>query len=270
MSNWIKSKRTKQVSIIVAVCAAILLIGWFFFVYPYVSTDDARIAATLVRVAPEGVGGRIIKLNVDVGSRVKQGDVLVELDHRNAAARLKDAQAQADYAKRDLARISRLVRQGGLPQKSLDEAQDAADKSEAQLQLAQVANEDTTLISPINGIVVQKVVEVGDVVQMGQTLLTVADIDNAWVSANIEETDVGLLKIGQPVSITVDEGGELTGHVSEIRASTAAQFALIPAENPSGNFTKLVQRIPIKIALDPHPNRQLRTGESVEIKIRVR
>ena len=270
MSDWVKSQRTKWILIAVAIAVAILLIGWWFFVFPYVSTDDARIAATLVRVAPESVGGRIIKLNVDVGSRVKQGDVLVELDHRIAAARLKDAQAQAEYTKRELLRITRLVHQGGLPQKDLDAVQDAADRAEAQLELAQVALEETTITSPINGIVVQKVIEVGDVVQNGQTLVTVADVDSAWVSANIEETDVGFLKIGQPVAVSVDAGGDLTGHVSEIRASTAAQFALIPAENPSGNFTKLVQRIPIKIVLDPHPHQELRAGESVEIKIRVR
>ncbi len=270
MSDWAKSQRTKQVLIAVAIAALILLIGWWIFIFPYVSTDDARVAATLVRVAPEGVGGRIVKLNVDVGSRVKQGDVLIELDHRIAAARLKDAQAQAQYTKRELIRMTKLVHQGGLPQKDLDAAQDAADKAEAQLELAQVALEETTITSPINGIVVQKVIEVGDVVQTGQTLVTVADVDNAWVSANIEETDVGLLRVGQPVAISVDAGGELSGHVSEIRASTAAQFALIPAENPSGNFTKLVQRIPIKIALDPHPNQSLRAGESVEIKIHVR
>ncbi len=271
MSNdWIKSKTTKNVITAVGILALLVIIGWWFFIHPYVSTDDARIAATLVRVAPEGVGGRVIKLNVDVGSHVKKGDVLVELDHRVAKARLKIAQAQADFTQRELARISRLVRQGGLPQRDLDVAQDNAQKAKAELELATVALEDTTIKSPIDGVVVQKSVDIGDVVQTGQTLVTVADVEHAWVSANIEETDVGLLKVGQPVYINVDAGGSLTGHVLEILRSTAAQFALIPAENPSGNFTKLVQRIPIKVALNPHPGIHLRAGESVEIKILVR
>ena len=97
-----------------------------------------------------------------------------------------------------------------------------------------------------------------------------ADIDHAWIAANIEETSVADVRVGQPVTVHIDEGGTLSGRVSEVRSATASQFALIQSENPSGNFTKLVQRIPIKVALDPHPDHPLRSGQSVEIKIRVR
>jgi membrane fusion protein (multidrug efflux system) len=126
------------------------------------------------------------------------------------------------------------------------------------------------LKSPVDGVVVQKVAEVGNILEPNQTALTVADIDHAWISANIEETAVAAVKIGQPVTVHIDEGGELTGKVSEVRAATASQFALIQSENPSGNFTKLVQRIPIKVELDAHPSQSLRSGQSVELRIRVR
>jgi RND family efflux transporter MFP subunit len=267
---WWKSRRTKRVLAGVLVLLAGAFVFWLFFIHPYVSTDDARVEATLVRMAPDRVGGRIIKLNVDVGSQVKKGEILVELDHRTANAAVERAQAQTVFTRKELDRTADLVRRGSFPQRALDTAQVNADKAHAQLVEAQVELENTTIRSPLNGVVVQKLIEEGDVVQPGQTLLTLADIDAAWISANVEETSVGAVRIGQPVQISVDEGGDLTGRVLEIRHATAAQFALIPAENPSGNFTKLVQRIPVKVALDPHPNQTLRAGQSVEIKIRVK
>jgi membrane fusion protein (multidrug efflux system) len=106
--------------------------------------------------------------------------------------------------------------------------------------------------------------------ETGQTAFAVADLEHAWVAANIEETKVGAVETGQPVRISVDENGSLAGKVSEIRRAVAAQFALIPADNGSGNFIKQVQRVAIKVALDPHPGRPLRFGQSVEIRIRVR
>lgn len=143
--------------------------------------------------------------------------------------------------------------------------------AESELRLAEVNLQDTYLKSPIDGVVVQKTAEVGNLLEPGQVAVTISDIDHAWVSANIEETRVAQLKLGQPVSISIDEGGQLTGKVEEITAATASQFSLLPAENASGNFTKVVQKIPVKISIDPHPDvKLLRAGQSVTIKIRVR
>lgn len=101
--------------------------------------------------------------------------------------------------------------------------------------------------------------------------IEISDVDHAWVSANIEETRIAQVKVGQLVKITVDEGGTLTGHVAEINAATASQFSLLPMENASGNFTKVIQKIPVKITIDPMPNqRLLRAGQSVSVKIKVR
>jgi membrane fusion protein (multidrug efflux system) len=136
--------------------------------------------------------------------------------------------------------------------------------------LAQIALDNTYLKSPTYGIVVQKIAKVGNISETNQTAVTVVDIANAWIAANIEETDVGLVKPGQRVKIAIDEGGTLSGKVIEVRKAAASQFALIPSDNAAGNFIKLVQRIPVRIALDPHPGRVLRVGQSVVIKIRVR
>ncbi len=266
---WYRTRRTKITALAASVFALICILAWWFLFHPYVSTDDARVAATLVRVAPEAVGGRLIKLNVKEGDHVKKGDILGELDHRIAEAQLKRAKAKAALSASDLKRINVMVAQHGLAQKELDLAKANADSAEADLQLTQVAFENTTIRSPVDGVIVQKTTEVGNIVEPGQTVLTVVDSENAWIAANIEETSVGNVKVGQLVHVAIDEGGELTGKISEVRASVASQFALIPSDNGAGNFTKVVQRVPIKVELDPHPGRELRVGQSVEIKVRV-
>ena len=229
MKKIIQHPRT-QLGIKVSVGVGIaMVILWLFAFFPFVSTDDARVAATLIRVAPEAVGGRIIKVSVTEGDRVKKGDLLVELNHAIPEAQLQRAKAKALLTERELHRINELV----------------------------------------DGIVVQKIAEEGNILEPGQVAVTISDVDHAWISANIEETSVHSVKAGQPVSVVVDEGGTLKGKVSEVRAAVASQFALIPSDSGSGNFTKVVQRVPIKIELEPHPNQVLRSGQSVEIKIRV-
>ncbi len=257
---------------LVGICAAIViigLIGWWFFIHPYVTTDDARIAMTLVRLAPSGVSGRIERVNVTEGSKVSAGDILVELDHRVPEANLDKAKAKLDLAERERTRLERLYAASSTTQQSLDVARANASQAEAEVRLAEVTLENTFLKSPFDGVVVQKLAEVGNLLEAGQTAVVVADVEHAWVAANIEETAVADLKVGQPVWIDIDEGGEMEGEVMEIRQSVAAQFALIPSDNGAGNFTKVVQRIPIKVQLKSPGDRPLRIGQSVELKIKV-
>jgi membrane fusion protein, multidrug efflux system len=267
--KWWATPRAKKVEVGSGITILILLVVWFFFFHPYVSTDDARIATTMVRVSTRGNGGPVMKLNVEEGSRVKAGDVLIELDHSIVEAQLERAKAHADVTAKELVRVRALAQQHGAPIRDLDTATAAATTAKAEMQLAQTAFDDTYIKSPINGIVVQKNIEEGNLLQTGQVALVVSDIDNAYVTANIEETKVADVKVGQKVFIHVDEGGDLTGKVVDVRDAAASQFALIPSDNAAGNFTKLVQRIPVKITLDPHAQ-VLRTGQSVEIKILVR
>ena len=192
------------------------------------------------------------------------------MDHSVSEANLSKAKAKAIQTERELKRVLQLASQNGVPPREVDQAKASSQSAEADLTLAQIAYDRTFLRSPTDGIVVQKVAEIGNILESNQTALTVADMDHAWISANIEETAIAEIKVGQPVRVDIDEGGTLTGKVSEIRVATASQFALIQSENPAGNFTKLVQRIPIKISLDPHQDHILRAGQSVEIKIRVR
>lgn len=267
---WWRTKASVITFRIVAVIIFIALIIWFFAIRPYVRTDDARVAADIIRIANRGASCQIEKVNVAEGDIVSMGMVAVELDHRSAEAYYKKAQARAIFTKAELRRMESLASQNGVSQQQLDKAKSESLSAEGDLQLAELALEYTSLKSPVNGVVVQKIAAVGNILETNQTAVTIIDMDNAWISANIEETSVSEVKAGQKVNIYIDEGGALTGKVMEVRKATASTFALIPSDNASGNFIKLVQRIPVKIAIDPHPGIPLRVGQSVEIKIHIK
>jgi len=268
---WWASQRSRQVGLISAALAIAGGLIWFFMFRPYVATDDARVAATLVRISSQGVApGVITKLNVSEGDKVKAGDVLLELDHRMAQATFNKTKAKLDLATADLKRAEQLSAQHGLAPRELDRVRSELGVAQAEFDLASIALDHTYLKSPTDGIVVQKSTDLGNLLEPGQAALTVADIDHAWIAANIEETSVRKVKVGQPVTINVDEGGSLSGRVLEVREAAAAQFALIPSDNAAGNFTKLVQRIPVKISIDPGAAEKLKVGESVEVSIRVK
>ncbi len=268
--KWWRHPRAKTMGLIVIGVGLLVFLGWFLFFRPYLSTNDARIAATTVQVAPPGAGGMVVSIKVTEGDRVRRGDVLVELDHRSAQAQLQRAQARLELAAKEFKRMEQMAAGNGISPQQLDAARANFQTMAADAKLAEIALDNTYLRSPLDGVVIQRSTEVGDMLDPGQTAVWVTDIDHAWVSANIEETSIGLLKIGQPVTVHVDAGGTYSGRVAEIRAATASQFALIPADNPSGNFTKLVQRVPVKVTLIPPDGHRLRVGESVEIKIKIR
>jgi multidrug resistance efflux pump len=267
--KWWKTRKAQRAGLAGLGVAVLGFLIWFILFRPYVSTDDARVAMTLVRVSPSNVSGRIEKVNVVEGSRVKVGDVLVEIDHRIPQANYDKAKAKADLAIRDSERMQKLLREGSVTPQTTDQAKASAAAAIAELKLAEVALENTSLKSPFDGVIIQKVAEVGNILESNQTAVVVADEANAWIAANIEETAVGAIQVGQSVSISIDEGGELRGKVSEIRSSVASQFALIPNDTGAGNFTKVVQRIPIKIEIETPRSLRLRAGQSVEIKVRV-
>jgi membrane fusion protein (multidrug efflux system) len=373
---------------------------WWGHYRPFVSTDDARVAAPIIVIAPQGSGGRVDRVLVREGQTVTAGATLVELDataersqvdkaralvaladarvgeaeaqlrierrlvevsERRARASVSSAQAsearttrgaraeEIERARADVAaakslvaqahrerdRAETLARDGAIAQAALESARTAevsaragldsktaalellehgsrpedisiaqsgvvaakaglldagagadrvafrsrqveearaqAAQARAELQLAEVALARMTLASSVDGVIVRVSVDPGDYLSPAQGAVTIVDIAHAWIAANVEETASGLLRLGQPVRISVDEGGELSGRVDVITQSAASSFALIPADNAAGNYTKVVQRIPIRVAIDSSPRiPTLRVGESVEVRIRVR
>ncbi|TKI06614.1 HlyD family secretion protein [Martelella alba] len=129
---------------------------------------------------------------------------------------------------------------------------------------------DRTLRSPVNGVVDRTLADVGDYVQTGQWVMMVHDPKDVWVEANVKETDLEHIAVGQPVDVTVDAYPGLVshGHVIRVGNSATNQFALLPSPNPSGNFTKITQRVPVRIALD-NVDARMRPGLMVEVSIDV-
>ncbi len=129
---------------------------------------------------------------------------------------------------------------------------------------------DRTIRSAIQGVVDKTFVEVGEYVTPGQRLALIHDPDVIWIDANIKETDIRKTKVGDKVEVSVDAypDRQFTGTVKVIGNATTAEFALLPSPNPSGNFTKITQRLPVRIAIDQQ-QRLLRPGMMVEIKIDV-
>ena len=124
-------------------------------------------------------------------------------------------------------------------------------QAEAALEATNLANEYMNIVSPVEGIIALKGVNPGEVVTAGQTLFSVVDNKDVWLNARIEETKIGKIRIGQKVDYTIDGYPDRTfsGTVYEVGMATNSIFALIPTENASGNFTKVTQRVPIKISL---------------------
>jgi membrane fusion protein, multidrug efflux system len=185
-----------------------------------------------------------------------------------ARARLAQAQAQLQYAETKPQQIS--------VQRSRAEAAEAeTEKAAAILQQAQLNLEYTTIVAPVSGIVGQRSVQPGQNVSPGQQLMTIVPLDsqNIWVTANFKETQLKYMRPGQPVKIYVDTYGRTyDGHVLNIAGATGARFSLLPPENATGNYVKVVQRIPVKIVFEKGQDAEhlLRPGMSVEPDVKVR
>ena len=137
---------------------------------------------------------------------------------------------------------------------------------------AQLNLQYTKIVAPVSG-AVNKSVVVGLNVEPGQQLLTVVPLDDVWITANFKETQMKRMRIGQEADIHVDSTGRvIKGHVDSVAGATGPLFSLLPPENATGNYVKIVQRIPVKIVLDPGENRdhQLRPGMNVVPKVHLR
>src|SRR5579859_4088412 len=176
-----------------------------------------------------------------------------------AAARVQQAQAGIVSAKADTKQV--VMRQADA-QGKIAKVQQAR----AALEAAQLNLEYATIVAPVDGVATHKQVEVGQIVQQGQGLMVVVPLRDIWVTANFKETQLRAMKPGQKAEVTVDTYGRtFSGHLDSISGATGAVLSLLPPENATGNYVKVVQRVPVKIILDPIPQDQaiLRPGMNV-------
>lgn len=227
------------------------------------STDDAVIEAHVTPISAN-VAGYISQVNIHDNQAVKKGDVLLVIDERDYQSHL--AVAKADFlaakavaenavidAKRQRAIGSRAGAQRDIDNAIANEAASKAayDKATAQLALAEKQLSDCRVTAPEDGVVTVRTAEVGGYAQPGRQLLTLVGKDR-WVIANFKENQIADMRSGQKAEIEVDAYPhlKLSGHVDSIQAGTGGRFSLFPPENATGNFVKVVQRVPVKIVLD--------------------
>ena len=186
---------------------------------------------------------------------------------RVAESKLTQARAGEQQAHGELSAAQTGPSQVAATKARASSAEARVQQARATLAQAELNLEYTTVKAPARGVVSKKSINVGQVVQPGQPLLAIVQIDEVWVTANFKETQLKNMRPGQRATISVDAygGRELTGKVESIAGATGSRFSLLPPENATGNYVKVVQRIPVKIVLEPgqDPEHRLRPGMSV-------
>jgi membrane fusion protein (multidrug efflux system) len=287
---------------------AILLIAaiagfwyWYQIQLGHISTDDAYIDGDRVNISSKMLG-RITDLYFDEGDTVKQGDLITVLDSSNIYAQKTEAEAQLNLTKEninlskvklekaqeDFNRAELQFNNKLIPKQQYDHALKALQEMKAMLAISQsqvntvtaklnvlsTELENTKITCPMNGIVAKKWALKGDVVQPGQPIFSVYNNSDLWVTANYEETKISAIALGDSVDISVDAypDQQFKGIVLQLGTNTASQFSLIPPNNASGNFTKVTQRVPVKISIqqmkDNSKMAKLLPGMSVEVDVR--
>lgn len=297
-----------------------------------VSTDNAYAKALTVDITPE-VTGQAVSVPVKANQRVAKGDLLFAVDPgnyeiavrtaqaevylqmahveslrseiREALAKKKKAQTDADYYTREVQRLENLREKSAVSQSQLDDMRHKRDAAVdevaaleqdyrrigialnydlslptekhpfytaavAQLDKAKLDLARTRVVAPMDGVITNKSVNQGDLVSPGRPVMTLVQADGLWVDANLKETELTHVRVGQPVEVHFDvyPGVTYAGSVESIAPATGSEFALLPPQNASGNWVKVVQRIPVRIHVDVQPGQPpLRAGLSAEVDI---
>jgi membrane fusion protein (multidrug efflux system) len=206
---------------------------------------------------------RRVQLAAIGADATRHGDEAIS-NRDQASGQLAAARAAVDVATRQLDALTAQIGQG----------EAAVKAAEARVRSAETDLAGAVLVAPSAGQVGDRTVRVGQYVQPGTRLMTVVPVQDLYLVANFKETQVGRMRPGQPVSIAVDAlpGTEVAGTIDSLAPGTGTEFALLPPENATGNFTKIVQRVPVRIRLNPDPALRdlLRPGLSVEAEVDTR
>ena len=298
-----------------AVVLVAVAIGSYYvlFMRNHVTTDDAYVNGNLVRLTPQ-IAGTVVAIDTDETQYVQRGQVLVELDPRDAQIALAQAKAslaetvrevaqlfaeekrdaalvtaeqtQLSQSGEDLTRDRSLLSVHGVSLETLEHDENAVRSARAALQQAQATLASTRaaiagttpathprvlqaeanlraawlsvtrtrVLAPVSGYVVRRSVELGEQVAPSTEMLALVPVSSMWVDANFKENQLGDLRIGQPVRVSVDMYGsrvDYHGKVLGLTAGTGSALAVLPTQNASGNWIKIVQRLPVRIGLEP-------------------
>lgn len=265
--------------------------------------QEVKAGQTVATLDPRDYDAAIVKAEASLGEAT--ADVAVkEAAIAQAKAQISAARSQLDLATADRVRIGALYERQSIPKQKYDQAVTAQEVAKAQLatlektvslgsaglgvsemkvetararlEQARLQRSYCTIVSPTAGVVSRKMAEAGNVVAPGQPLFAIVPLtlDGLWVEANFKETQLQRVRPGQPCTLRadIDRGREYAGTVDSLSAGTGAAFSLLPPENATGNWVKVVQRVPVKIRINPgsDPGHQLRMGLSVKVAIDTR
>jgi membrane fusion protein (multidrug efflux system) len=191
-------------------------------------------------------------------------------DAETKRASTLSAQARIAQARAGIAQAQASQRQVTVRVADASSAAANIGAARANVEAAELNLSYTTIVAPMDGVITHKSVEVGQIVQQGQGLLMLVPLQDVWVTANFKETQLADVRNGQKAEVKADLSGKTySGHVDSLAAATGTRMSLLPPENATGNYVKVVQRIPVKIVLDPIPggNQVLRPGMNIEATI---
>lgn len=265
-----------------------LIISYYTYEYfMYVETDNAQIEAHTVLIASK-VSGYISEVFSTDGQKVKKGDVLIQIDDREYKTSLDAAKSEVlslEARKKDLEknyyRLKDLLSKSVVSQQQFDSAtagyneiKAKYDSAVARATQAEINLEHSQIKAPADGVIAKVSAEVGQLANPGSILIGFVSSDSRWVIANFKETDISDINVGKMVDVKVDAlgGKKLLGEVESISSATGATFTLLPPDNATGNFTKVVQRVPVKIKLpklDESEIEKLQAGLSAIVKVHI-
>ena len=261
--------RRKLILVISALIVLVIAGGYFTWnAFHYEDTDDAQVEGHVMPLCPR-VNGHIKAVYVNEGQLVRAGEAIMSIDPEEykiaevlAQLNLSEALSTAASSHHDA---------------NVETANSEVARRELQLAQAELNLSHTVICSPVTGIVGKSRVEVGQNVNIGQDLVDVLPLDDVWVTANFKESQLAHMRPGQPVEVHVDAyGRKWKGHVTNMGGGTGSVFDLLPPESATGNYVKVVQRMPVRIDFDRPPGQQfnseelLMPGLSVEPKVKVR
>jgi len=228
-----------------------------------IASADAAVSA--VEAKRQQINQDLKRFNalIERGSAPRQSLDKIESESKQAAAELRGSQAAVTAQQKQLSGFD----------SEIAEAEARVKQAEAQVALAKLDVEHTQIRAPFTGVIGHKGVQIGSHVQTGMALAYLMETGKIWTEANFKETQLQDMKIGQSVDIHVDAYPELTftGKVASFSPASGSEFSILPAENATGNFTKIVRRVPVKIVFDVNNDTALlKSGLSVTVKVRVK
>lgn len=278
--------RKKVIFSIVGIIALSIILYFIYQNIVYITTDNAQVEGHALLLSPK-VSGFISKINVVQGQKVKKGEILIEIDERDYQNSLKQSNAnlisliaKLNDAEINFKRTEKLYKIGAATQQQYDsglanfsDIKAQTESVQAQVLQAELMLDYTKIKAPANGIIAKTSAEIGQLANVGVPLIGFVDSDERWVTANFKETEIEYLKYGERALIEVDAFSNKVyyGSVFSMSSATGATFTLLPPDNATGNFTKVVQRVPVRIKFDKlsdHDLELLKNGLSVFVKIR--